>query len=103
MAKKTEKTDRKTAAPSRPDRSGLKKLDHNHLAEGEVTGHYHAAVGDGVELYDRGDGLLVLDAPNGAAVTHQEHETFGLEGGSWTREIVREMDHEAEQVRNVLD
>lgn len=95
---------KKKSDDGKPNRDPSKKLAHNHLAEGEVTGHFHAAVGEGVELYD-GDtaGSMLMDAPHGAAVTHQEHNAFSVPAGSFVRRIVQEMDHEAEAVRNVAD
>lgn len=76
-----------------------KKLAHTRLAEGEHTGHYHEAVGDGVALYDTGE----FDAPNGAQVTHQEHQTITLPPGNYVRLVVQEYDHFAEEARNVAD
>jgi len=82
----------------------MKKLNHTRLAEGEATGHFHEAVGDNVELYDLGNSdVLVLQAPKGADVTHQEHNTITLPPGSYDRSIVREYDHAAEEARNVVD
>ena len=80
-----------------------KKLDHNRLAEGEATGHYHEAVGAGVAVFDLGEDKLVLDAGAGAEVTHQEHGTIMLPPGTYDRSIVREYDHAAEEARQVID
>lgn len=76
-----------------------KRLDHTILAHGEVTGHFHLATGDGVALYDD----FTLEAPHGAEVTHQEHNPITLPPGNYTRLIVREFDHFAEEARNVAD
>jgi hypothetical protein len=76
-----------------------KKLPHTRLAEGEATGHFHSASGEGVALYDD----FTLDAPHGAEVTHQEHLPVTLPPGQYTRLIVREYDHFAEEARNVVD
>lgn len=77
----------------------VKKLDKAILAHGERTGHYHEAHGEGVALYEDG----VLEAPNGAHVTHQEHNPITLSPGSYERSIVQEYDHFAEEARNVAD
>lgn len=76
-----------------------KKLDRAILADGEMTGHFHEAHGDGVALYDDG----VLEAPHGAEVTHQEHAPITVPPGTYDRSIVLEYDHFAEEARNVAD
>lgn len=76
-----------------------KKLEQPILAHGEHTGHYHEAKGEGVALYDDG----VLEAPHGAEVTHQEHAPVQIPPGTYTRLIVQEYDHFAEEARNVAD
>jgi hypothetical protein len=82
----------------------MKKLDHRHLAEGEVTGHFHEAVGDGVAvLSDDGKTPKVLDAPNGADITHQEHGNITVPPGQYERVLVREYDHAEEEARDVRD
>lgn len=79
-----------------------KKLDHRKLALGEVTGHFHLAASETASLWDC-DGTMVLDAPDGTDVTHQEHHTISLPPGQYERRIVREYDHWAEEAREVLD
>jgi hypothetical protein len=76
-----------------------KKLEQAILAHGEHTGHFHEAHGEGVALYDDG----VLEAPEGATVTHQEHGTVTVPPGTYQRSIVQEFDHFAEEARNVAD
>lgn len=78
------------------------KID-NHLAEGEVTGHYHEAVGAGVSVLEDGAGDLFLSAPNGAEVTHQEHGTVTVPAGDYKVRIVREYNHFREEARAVVD
>lgn len=75
---------------------------NNHLAEGEVTGHFHDAVGTGVAVWDRADGVL-LEAPNGAEITHQEHKAFQLAPGDYDVSQVLEYDHFAEEARVIQD
>jgi hypothetical protein len=86
-------------------RSGTegKKLPHTRLAEGEVTGHYHEAVGAGVALYETADGDRFLSAPGGAEIIHQEHRVVTLPPGDFDRLIVQEYDHFAEESRAVVD
>lgn len=78
------------------------KKRNNHLAEGEMTGHFHNAVGDGVAVLEKGEGLY-LDAPNGCEVEHQEHKTISVPAGKFKVIGVREYDHFAEEARRVED
>lgn len=68
------------------------------LAKGEVTGHYHEAIGFDVSLENN----LFL-APHGALVKHQEHHEFEVPPGEYDCLIVREYDHFAEEARNIVD
>ena len=79
----------------------IPRLD-NHLAEGEMTGHFHAAVGDGVAVLQHKGGL-VLDAPTGARIVHQEHKEIVVPPGVYEVRRVREYDHFAEEARQVRD
>lgn len=80
----------------------MKKLTHNHLAEGEVTGHYHAAVG--VDVYELEDGVRVFDATEtDVEVTHQEHKAITLPRKKFASSQVREMDHFEQEARAVQD
>jgi len=82
----------------------VKKLDHKRLAEGEATGHFHAAVAEDAVLYGDDTGTpLLLDAPSGSDVTHQEHGTITLPPGQYDRSIVQEYDHAQEEAREVID
>lgn len=80
----------------------MKKLDHKHLAEGEVTGHFHAATAKSAALYEDAGGIM-LDAPKGTKVTHQEHKTITVPPGQYDRLIVQEFDPFEEEVRSVRD
>ncbi len=84
------------------DRSGLKKLDHLILAEGEVTGHAHRVTGDAV-LMEAIDGLLLEVFGKGATVTHEEHGHLTLAPGTYKVGKIREYDHFAEEAREVRD
>ena len=80
----------------------MKKREDNVLAEGEATGHFHRAHGDGVAVYGDGDNRE-LEAPNGATVTHEEHGTQVLPAGDWDVSRVQEFDPFEEEVRSVQD
>lgn len=80
-----------------------KRLD-GILQHGEATGHYHRATGEGVEVMERDEEVWML-APNGAIVTHQEHNSISLpaDAKGYDRKIVREYDHFFEESREVVD
>lgn len=80
----------------------IRKSGRAILAFGEVTGHCHEAIGDGVEAYES-DGVLYLSAPSGATVQHEEHKPITLPPGNYQIGIVREYDHFAEEARRVAD
>jgi len=82
---------------------GCKRRGNLVLAEGEVTGHSHVAVGDDVELFEDEHGTLWLSAPQGARVTHQEHHEVMVPPGTYQVRKVREYDHFAEEARDVRD
>ena len=75
----------------------------NHLAEGEVTGHFHGANGAGAMVLEDKKGTRYLDAPSGARVTHQEHKPIKVAPGKYEVKIVKEYDHLAEVEREVKD
>lgn len=81
------------------------KLDHLVLAEGEATGHKHQVTGLGAVLYATDDAdTLILDAPEGGTVSHEEHAAQPIQfHGLNERKIVREWDHFKEEARNVAD
>jgi hypothetical protein len=79
-----------------------KRARNNHLAEGEATGHFHAATAPDAVVYDLPEGLA-LAAPSGTEITHQEHHTILVPPGNYDRTIVQEYDHFAEEARAVVD
>lgn len=79
-----------------------KRKSNNHLAEGEATGHYHAATAGDAVVWEY-DGGLILEAPSGTEVTHQEHGTVLVPPGVYDRSIVLEYDHFSEEAREVVD
>lgn len=63
----------------------MKKVKHNIIARGEVSGHSHIAVGD-VEVYED-NGEIILDVHGEAAIKHLLEEAFVKEGREvWTGE-----------------
>lgn len=78
---------------------------NNHLAEGEATGHFHAATAPDAVVFDLPGipDVLALSAPSGTEVTHQEHNTIMMPPGDYDRTIVQEFDHFAEEARDVVD
>ena len=82
----------------------MKKKKNNILAEGEATGHHHKAEGEGVAVYEEVyPDSLKLDAPNGAEVTHQEHNPIKIKAGKYRTGQVLEYDHFTEEAREVRD
>jgi hypothetical protein len=73
-----------------------------HLAEGEATGHYHEANGNGVSVLESG-GDLYVESNNDFEVNHQEHKTIVLPAGKYKVNHVKEYDHFAEEARRVVD
>lgn len=79
-----------------------KKLPHNHLAEGEVTGHYHAA--EGATVLEGEDGSRFFDcSKGGVTITHQEHKEITMPKRKMRAGQVREMDHFENEARAVRD
>jgi hypothetical protein len=78
-----------------------KRLDHLHLAEGEVTGHFHGARAG--TLYDLGNGVYDFIPPaEGTEVDHQEHGTVTVPGIPHERHLVQTVD-EDEEIRAIRD
>ena len=65
--------------------SGGKKIKHNVVARGEVSGHSHIAVGE-VDVIEM-DGDIYLDVKGEAAIKHLLEEAFVTTGKEvWTGE-----------------
>ena len=61
------------------------------VAEGEVTGHHHKIATDRVQMYRRGgEFFLKVANPEGAELTHDEHETLKVPEGKYRIEHQRE-------------
>lgn len=83
-------------------KNNMKKRKDKLLATGEVTGHAHRAKGNGVAVYGEGTERL-LEAPEGATVTHEEHGPQKLAPGEYDVSRVREYDPFEQAIRTVAD
>ena len=73
------------------------------LAYGEVTGHAHRLLMDGL-LYEAEDGTTYIRVPNeGTTLTHEEHGPVTIPGGDYLVRIQREWDPFADAARRVID
>lgn len=72
------------------------------VAYGEVTGHCHEVIGEGVVVFDD-NGTLYVSVPHGGRIQHEEHHAIELPPGQYEIGIVREYDHFAEEARQVMD
>lgn len=71
------------------------------LAHGEVTGHAHAIVEGGADLFEtvNGEHFLRLERP--VSVRHEEHAPIPLDAGVYR--VLRQREYTPEAVRFVLD
>lgn len=88
--------------PVRAIPKGAARVSGNVLAEGEATGHKHAATAEDVRLFIF-DGTLYMRAPRGTQIVHEEHATQDIPPGNYVIGTVREYDHFAEETRYVVD
>jgi hypothetical protein len=88
------------------DLSKAKKVERESgrliLAHGEVTGHAHAVLEEGVELFEV-DGVLYCKAKEAFEVKHEEHKTVKVPPGTYEVHRVKEYDHFAEEAKQVRD
>lgn len=82
---------------------GLTKLNHNRVAEGEVTGHAHTLLGNDFELYQDTKGTMYLHIEQPTKITHQEHKTKELEKGFYIVEVEKEYCPFEDEIRKVAD
>jgi len=82
--------------------TGAETRPNNRVAEGEATGHYHDATAPDAAVLNFKGGII-LAAPRGTLLTHQEHGTVPVAPNVYDRIIVREYDHLKEEARNVVD
>ncbi len=80
----------------------LEKRKDGVLADGEVTGHAHTAIGENVEVYGN-DIKRMLLAPKGCHVTHQEHKQIDLPAGKYVTDRVAQYDYDTEERKVVRD
>jgi hypothetical protein len=87
-----------SATPLKSDGRGIV------LAEGEVTGHYHAITElDRCESFKDSVGNTWLDVKSPVKIKHQEHKQVTLPKGKYRIGIVREVDPFAEEIHKVKD
>jgi len=82
------------------------------LAEGEVSGHYHAVKEETIEMYEK-DGITYIQVNEPTEIFHQEHKSkpinlkTGLEEkikkGIYKIDFPREFDHFEQESRRVID
>lgn len=84
---------------------GARRIADGVIARGEVTGHSHRlAVLDAAELYDCGEGKMLLRVgENGVSVVHEEHAPLVLPQGDYEVTLDREYDYFSESERPVSD
>jgi len=82
--------------------TGLRKLPHCRLAEGEITGHAHRiSEPHTADLFEgNGERFLHIRAPQ-ATLMHEEHAPITLEQGIYRVWIQRE--YSPEEIRRVID
>jgi len=84
------------------DKNKLTLKSDGIIREGEQTGHMHTVVGGtlqenkGFQPFNRWDNTpeMLVQASNGASVTHPEHATLTLPNGNYEVIIQREYDEE---------
>jgi len=79
----------------------MKKNPTNHLAEGESTGHFHAA--EGAVVYLDGETKVFDASKKSVKITHQEHKPIVMPAKKMRSGQVREYDYFAEEARTVVD
>ncbi len=82
---------------------GLKAKKTNIVAEGEVTGHAHALVGEGFSLYEDVKGVLYLSVNVPTEITHEEHGIKEIPQGVYVVEKEREFDPFTEEINRTKD
>jgi hypothetical protein len=72
--------------------AGAKKHPDKHVAEGEVSGHFHVATAPSATVLEA-SGQRFLYAPRGTKIKHQEHKPIKVPPGKYEVRIVRVYDH----------
>ncbi|HKS27108.1 MAG TPA: hypothetical protein VJS44_04785 [Pyrinomonadaceae bacterium] len=71
------------------------------LAYGEVTGHAHAIADAGVEQFELETGERFIVTERGVSLSHEEHATIQIPGGTYR--VTRQREYSPEEIRNVAD
>lgn len=77
----------------------LAPITNLHLAEGEVTGHFHCLVGDAIAAEHGEDIFFQIEADT--KVTHDEHGEIPLESGMYRK--IHQIEYTPEAYRRVAD
>ena len=85
----------------------IKPVERNNgrfiVAEGEATGHHHAIVDKGCQLYELNNELYLDVTSDTVTITHEEHKAIPIPTGIYKIGIVREYDYFQEMERKVVD
>ena len=82
--------------------TGARRLPHNVLAKGELTGHAHRITErDAAQLWQTDDSLYLEVFGGRATVEHEEHLPITLDRGTYRVWIQREYTPQA--IRRVVD
>ena len=88
---------------SAPLPKAARAKDGTVLAYGEVTGHAHRLLMDGL-LYEAEDGTTYIRVPEqGVTLTHEEHGPVTIPAGDYLVRIQREYDPYEQAARRVVD
>lgn len=81
---------------------GLKKVNSNILALGEVTGHSHQLMGE-VQVMQNKEGKKFFRANEELELIHQEHKNLKIEKGVFEVLTEREYNPFEQEIRQVMD
>jgi hypothetical protein len=93
---------KKVMSPIPEGKKVILHKDRLVLAEGETTGHYHAVVDDGAEMFAIGDRTFI-NLKNPATLVHQEHGPVEIPEGLSEIGVVQEYDYFSKMQRKVED
>lgn len=87
----------------RPPRATQVPRDRGRVvvAYGEVTGHAHALLDEGVVLWEDGEGGRVLQVDRLSSLLHEEHATLVVAPGQY--DVVIQREYSPEAIRQVAD
>ena len=81
----------------------LRKLTHNILAEGEVTGHAHKLISGDFTLYEDEKGTLYFQAVTPVEIDHEEHGIKEIADDIYIVEREQEFDPFEKVIRQTQD